>query len=209
MGNITQVGVNVVKLDYLEEEEVNRILSHECSHVSSTIHHFSSQRQPCLLLPHSRLSPVFHDDAFFAAKEVFRSAGVIKKLGSKQIPSVALSPKNFQFLLRELLIVKQYRVEVYGSAGSTSKLGSKEQWDLQYTGSPGNLTMFEDVLYADHAMTEAAGGGCVAIRLGNQDGRRVVGVAFCDAASRRLLQVAQVPLRFLHFIYKPLSFLLV
>ena len=130
---------------------------------------------------------VYHDDAFFAAKEVFKTAGVIKKLGPKNVPSVALSPKNFQYLLRELLIVKQYRVEVYGNK-TTGKL--KEQWELQYTGSPGNLTMFEDVLYADHEMTEAAGGGCVSIRVGNDDGRRVVGVAFCDA-TRRLINVAQ------------------
>ena len=111
---------------------------------------------------------VYHDDAFFAAKEVFKTAGVIKKLGPKNVPSVALSPKNFQYLLRELLIVKQYRVEVYGNK-TTGKL--KEQWELQYTGSPGNLTMFEDVLYADHEMTEAAGGGCVSVRVGNDDGR--------------------------------------
>jgi len=122
------------------------------------------------------------EDAFFAAKEVFKSAGVIKKLGPKNVPSVALSPKNFQFLLRELLVVKQYRVEVYGSRVSKSK----EAWELQYTGSPGNLTQFEDVLYSDHGMDEASGSGAVAIKVTSEEGHRIVGVAFCDSSSRTL-----------------------
>ena len=131
---------------------------------------------------------IYHDDAYFAAKEIFKTAGVIKKLGAKNVPSVALSPKNFQYLLRELLLVKQYRVQVYGNKSGSGKV--KEQWELQYAGSPGNLTMFEDVLYADHEMTEAAGAGCVAIRLAHDEGRRVIGLAFCDA-SRRQIYVSQ------------------
>lgn len=120
------------------------------------------------------------DDAFFAAKEVFKSAGVIKKLGPKNVASVALSPKNFQFLLRELLIIKHYRVEVYGC--KPGKL--REDWELLLSGSPGNLTKFEDILYADHEMTETRGAGAVAIKTTVDGGRRSVGVAFCDTTNR-------------------------
>jgi DNA mismatch repair protein MSH2 len=71
-------------------------------------------------------------DAILAAKEVFRSAAVVKFIGSdsNRIESLALSKSNFESFVRDLLLVKQYRVEVYVTQGSGSK-GSND-WTLEY-----------------------------------------------------------------------------
>ena len=83
------------------------------------------------------------DDAMFAAKEIFKSLGVIKYLGSgslfqsrclsqslhpdsagaDKMASVALSKLVFGSTIRDLLLIRQYRIEVY-----TSK--SKGNWKL-------------------------------------------------------------------------------
>jgi DNA mismatch repair protein MSH2 len=71
-------------------------------------------------------------DAILAAKEVFRSAGVVKFIGAdnNRIESLALSKSNFESFVRDLLLVKQYRVEVYVS----QSLGCKgsNNWTLEY-----------------------------------------------------------------------------
>jgi DNA mismatch repair protein MSH2 len=71
-------------------------------------------------------------DAIFAAKEVFRSAAVVKLIGAEnnRIESLALSKSNFESFVRDLLLVKQYRVEVYVAQGSGTK-GSND-WTLEY-----------------------------------------------------------------------------
>ncbi len=64
-------------------------------------------------------------DALFAAKEVFHTMGVVKYLGADRIPSVAIRQMLFESMLRDLLLVRQYRVEVYESKG-----GKTNQWRL-------------------------------------------------------------------------------
>lgn len=71
-------------------------------------------------------------DAILAAKEVFRSAAVVKFIGAdgNRVESLALSKSNFESFVRDLLLVKQYRVEVYVTQGSGMK-GSND-WTLEY-----------------------------------------------------------------------------
>jgi DNA mismatch repair protein MSH2 len=63
---------------------------------------------------------------------VFHSAGLVKFIGSdsNRIESLALSKSNFESFLRDLLLVKQYRVEVYVSQAPGCKNSSN--WTLEY-----------------------------------------------------------------------------
>ncbi|XP_055746578.1 DNA mismatch repair protein Msh2 isoform X1 [Salvelinus fontinalis] len=124
-------------------------------------------------------------DAQFAAKEVFKTNGVIKTLGSgsRKLESVVLSKTNFEALVRDLLLVKQYRVEVYRNQSKTKD----HSWQLEYKASPGNLSQFEEVLFGGAEGRGAGSAGVVAVRLAvGGDGQRVVGVGYVDASLRTM-----------------------
>jgi DNA mismatch repair protein MSH2 len=57
---------------------------------------------------------------------------VVKFIGAdnNRIESLALSKSNFESFVRDLLLVKQYRVEVYVTQGSGTK--SNNDWTLEY-----------------------------------------------------------------------------
>ena len=84
-----------------------------------------------------RLSPspsqdyysVHGEDASLAAADVFHTSSVVKQLGggARTLPSVILSKMNFELFVRSLLLVKQYRVEVY-----RSKSKGSNNWSLAF-----------------------------------------------------------------------------
>ncbi|XP_045499149.1 DNA mismatch repair protein Msh2 [Colias croceus] len=87
---------------------------------------------------------VHGSDATTAAREVFSSISNIKKMGIEpnRLDYLVLSKGNFEILIRKLLLVRRYRVEIYVSEGSTKG----NEWFLKYKGSPGCLSQLEEVL---------------------------------------------------------------
>lgn len=80
---------------------------------------------------------------------------------------VILNKGHFETFVRDLLLVKQYRVEVYVNQGSAKN----QNWILEYKGSPGNLSHFEDILFGNNDI--AVGVSVIAVRLGTEGKSRV------------------------------------
>ncbi|XP_055551024.1 DNA mismatch repair protein spellchecker 1 isoform X2 [Wyeomyia smithii] len=103
----------------------------------------------------------------------------------EELPYVVLSKNNFEALLRDLLLVRNYRVEVYTNKGP---LKTSNDWILEFKGSPGNLTQFEDVLFSNNDMV--AGSALFAVHLKQNGKQKVVGVA-CVETNERILSVSE------------------
>lgn len=82
-------------------------------------------------------------DTEIATKTSVKSSIVIKLMNPDSESSLKYASINknvFEKLARDLLLVKNYRVEVY-------KYRGKDNWTIEFKGSPGNLSQFEDLLF--------------------------------------------------------------
>lgn len=124
------------------------------------------------------------EDAAFVAKIVFKSTNVIKIMdsGEHQLPYLSLSKNNFECLIRELLLVRNYRVEVYTKP---AKKKQENEWTVQYKGSPGNLAHFEDVLFNNNNEM-VNGSALIALHVRQELKQRLIGLGFVDVNERRM-----------------------
>uniref|UniRef100_A0A182VSS0 DNA mismatch repair proteins mutS family domain-containing protein n=1 Tax=Anopheles minimus TaxID=112268 RepID=A0A182VSS0_9DIPT len=124
------------------------------------------------------------EDAAFVAKILFKSTNVIKimEIDDHQLPYVSLSKNNFEGLIRELLLVRNYRIEVYTKS---SKKKLENEWSIQYKGSPGNLAHFEDVLFNNNNEM-VNGSALIAVHVRQELKQRMIGLGFVDVNERRM-----------------------
>ncbi|CAL7946134.1 unnamed protein product [Xylocopa violacea] len=118
-------------------------------------------------------------DALFAAQEIFKTTSVCKIIGADpyKTEGVILNKNHFESFIRDLLLVKQYRIEVYINQGSAKN----QNWMLEYKGSPGNLTQFEDILFGNNDVAVSV--RVIAIKLGMQGKSRIVGLSCVDTTA--------------------------
>lgn len=91
---------------------------------------------------------------------------ILYAVGVKKTASVALSKLNFENFVRDLLLIRHYRVELYRSKG-----GKSNQWELVGKASPGNLQQFDDVLFTNNEMSSSA--IVMSVKLGRENGEQV------------------------------------
>lgn len=88
------------------------------------------------------------DDTDLISRMVFKSTAFIIQMnsteGSKSLPTLLLWKNKFESAARELLLVRNFRIEIYIEDKSNNN-----DWHLEYHGSPGNLMQFEDILFAN------------------------------------------------------------
>lgn len=87
------------------------------------------------------------EDASFASEF---TGSIVKTMGTvPKLDYTSLNKIKFDMFVRELLLIKQYRVEVYVKNNQTRN----NEWSLEYKGSPGNLSQFEEILFESGAIT--------------------------------------------------------
>jgi DNA mismatch repair protein MSH2 len=136
-------------------------------------------------------------DALLIAEQVYRTANVLKYLGSKSsskavsssssprgLPSVTISMTLAKAFLRDCLTAKQMRVEIWVPEAGAGGRKNHTQWKLGKTASPGNLSQLEDLLFAHQDLL--ANAVSMALRVQMRDGVRTVGAAFVDVQEKTI-----------------------
>ncbi|EDW04989.1 GH11754, partial [Drosophila grimshawi] len=117
------------------------------------------------------------DDCEQVAKIVYKSMAyvhpLLKEDKKETLQYVAMSKSNFELAVRDLLLVRNLRVEVYVK---------REEWQLEYRGSPGNLLQFEDILFANKEVLVAVGYAAPLTSLNNELAQLDCLVSFATAA---------------------------
>ncbi|KZC10857.1 DNA mismatch repair protein Msh2, partial [Dufourea novaeangliae] len=143
------------------------------------IHSFQKLNTTIRFFNRSDYYTLHGSDALFAAQEVFKTTSVCKMIGSDpyKTEGVILNKNHFETFIRDLLLVKQYRVEVYVNQGSAKN----HNWVLEHKGSPGNLAQFEDVLFGNNDIAVSI--RVIAVKLGVDGKSRMIGLSCADTTA--------------------------
>ncbi|KAJ8331868.1 MSH2 protein [Batrachochytrium dendrobatidis] len=122
-------------------------------------------------------------DAVFVSEHVYRTATVLKQLGSG-LQSCTLSKLNAMSFLKELLTEKQYRIEIW-----CPDSGKNNSWKISKQASPGNLQSVEDMLFVNTDVGSAPVVLAVTVTVKGSD--KIVGVGYTDATTMRRLGICE------------------
>lgn len=170
------------------KESNNKETHHDVSFLSSL-----SKKLPTTIrfFDRNEYYSLYGEDALYVSKEIFKTHSLIKYIenDSEKIPYLWLSKSKFEIQLRDLLFIKQYRVEIYKNLSS----GKGNDWQIVCKASPGNLTQVEDMLFSNDDISEdLQAKGVLAIKLSTNNQQKIVGIAYCDTFSQKIL-VAEFP----------------
>ncbi|KAJ3032339.1 MutS-like protein [Rhizophlyctis rosea] len=126
---------------------------------------------------------VHGEDAVYVAQNVYRTSSVLKNLGA-DLPSCTISRLNTIAFLREILLVKLFRVEIY-----VSEPRKQNSWVIGKTASPGNLQAVEDLIFRDSDVS--ASPVVLAVVVSVKNDQKLVGVAYTDATTMKQFGVAE------------------
>lgn len=127
------------------------------------------------------------------ADHVYHTKTVLKYLGTQKhdkngeplgLPSTTMSKAVAIPFLRDCVTIRQMRVEVYEIPSSSSS--SSSRWQLSKSGSPGNLSGIEDLLFGGETeILEAPILMSLTFKV-SPDGIKNVGICYCDSIERKL-----------------------
>ncbi|KAJ3024097.1 UNVERIFIED_CONTAM: MutS-like protein, partial [Siphonaria sp. JEL0065] len=149
------------------------------------------------------------DDALFVAEYIFKTSSVIKYWGGDAkttgIPYVSISKLNSISLMRDLLLVKQKRVEIWENEGKNSKSFSLGKWVRfilikvgklyclikgSQKASPGNLNSLEDLLFTNNNQIMSSP-VVLAVKPGMKGDQKIIGLAYTDAATMHVIGISE------------------
>ncbi|KAJ3048139.1 MutS-like protein [Rhizophlyctis rosea] len=126
---------------------------------------------------------VHGEDALYVAQNIYKTSSVLKYLGG-DLPSCTLSQANAKALLRDILLVKLYRAEIW-----EPEARKNNSWVLGKRASPGNLQAVEEMLFRDSDV--AASPVVLAVKVAMKGDQKLVGVAYTDATTMKTLGVSE------------------
>ncbi|KAG2667320.1 hypothetical protein I3760_15G108800 [Carya illinoinensis] len=117
------------------------------------------------------------ENATFIAKTYYRTTTSLRQLGSGSdaLSSVSVSRNMFETISRDLLLERtDHTLELYEGSGSN--------WRLVKSGTPGNLSSFEDVLFANNEMQDSP--VVVALSPNFRENGCTIGLGYIDLTKR-------------------------
>eukprot|EP00092_Neocalanus_flemingeri_P017730 GFUD01019185.1.p1 GENE.GFUD01019185.1~~GFUD01019185.1.p1 ORF type:complete len:916 (+),score=230.63 GFUD01019185.1:47-2794(+) len=94
---------------------------------------------------------LFDKDGELAAKFIYGSVTALKVMGKKTpVSFCVMNHANFESLLRHVLLVKHFRVEIFKFVAP--KGGNAASYQLEVRASPGNISSIEHILYGEGEM---------------------------------------------------------